>query len=61
MVMELCDSNLSMKLKQNKSKGMGFSEPEITNFIAQIIPAMSRLHNLGFAHMDIKPGNSLII
>lgn len=60
ILMGLCEGNLAKKLKQVQSLGSIFSEGEINNFISQITPTLSRLHNLGYAHMDLKPGKRLI-
>ena len=39
----------------------GFSRPHAVQFVCQmlkqVIPALQKLHNLGFSHGDIKPGN----
>ena len=35
-------------------------ESYIRSFISNIIPTLGRLHNMGFAHLDIKPDNILI-
>ncbi len=44
---------LRSKLKQRKS----FTEPEIIEFLTQILPVLGYIHSLGVIHRDISPDN----
>lgn len=57
IVMDYCEFTLSKKVSWLRSTTSGFSEAEIRKIITQIVPAIVRLHNLGYAHMDLKPGS----
>ena len=60
IVMEFCESSLTKKLRQMRADNLSHSESFIRTFINNIIPTIGRLHNMGFAHMDIKPDNILV-
>ncbi|NES86038.1 MAG: serine/threonine protein kinase, partial [Moorea sp. SIO2B7] len=47
-------------LKTRKNQGMGFSEPEITLLISQIIPVLEYIHSMGVIHRDISPDNLML-
>lgn len=59
IIMQFCDKDLLTKMKEI-SKHKVLPEACILSFINQIVPTIGRLHNLGYAHMDIKPENILI-
>lgn len=57
--MEFCEQSLSKRLKCGPSHG-SLPEAYIRSFISNIIPTLGRLHNMGYAHLDIKSDNILI-
>jgi serine/threonine protein kinase len=57
--MEFCEESLSKWILSFSCKGP-MPESVIGTFISNIILTVDRLHNMGYAHMDIKPDNILI-
>lgn len=57
--MEFCEQSLSTWIGSLSLKG-SIPESLIRTFINNVIPTLGRLHNMGYAHMDIKPDNVLI-
>ena len=61
IIMDYCQFTLSNKASWLQASKVGFSEGEIRKLITQVVPAITRLHNLGHAHMDLKPGKVMFI
>lgn len=60
IVMELCEQTLNQKLSPNLEGCQPLGEEETYKLISHIVPAIRKLHDMGYAHMDIKPDNILI-
>ncbi|POM66372.1 NAK/MPSK protein kinase [Phytophthora palmivora] len=53
--------SLQTLLEQTASTGTAaFNEVECLHFFAKLVDAVAALHELGFAHRDVKPGNVLL-
>jgi serine/threonine protein kinase len=57
IVMELCDGSLQDFLDQNKGKQI--LEKDIVYIFRQICGALEYIHEKGFVHRDLNPGNIL--
>lgn len=57
--MEHCEQSMARQLEKQKNQGQ-VAEGVIRSFICNIVPTLGRLHNMGYAHMDIKPENILL-
>jgi hypothetical protein len=55
--MELCEKNLSARMEEKRCHAETWSEAEILKFLGDLLPVVDQLHSLGYAHLDIKPGN----
>lgn len=53
--MELCDSDLGKLIAERRDKCQTFTEVEILQIFEAISEALTKLHELDYAHMDIKP------
>ncbi len=49
--------NYQQLLRQKLQQGQRFTEPEITEFLSQILPVLGYIHSLGVIHRDISPDN----
>jgi len=61
---ELCDCSLRDVLAKRSYMNAGdarFAEKELTLVLRQVSSGLASLHSLGFAHLDIKPDNILIV
>ena len=53
--MELCESDLSKKIKVHKKDNIKFSNSSIIKWIKQIMYGVSYLHLSQIIHRDLKP------
>mgnify|MGYP002139484899 CR=1 FL=1 len=60
IVMEYCEQSLRDKLLPSPEGCKPLGEEEVVKLVKNIMPVLSRLHDMGVAHMDIKPDNILI-
>jgi serine/threonine protein kinase, bacterial len=49
--------NYQKLLQQKLQQGKTFTEAEVTQFLAQILPVIGYIHSLGVIHRDISPDN----
>jgi serine/threonine protein kinase, bacterial len=49
--------NYQKLLRQKLQQGKTFTEAEVTQFLAQILPVLGYIHSLGVIHRDISPDN----
>ncbi len=50
-------TNYQKLLRQKLQQGKPFTEAEVTQFLAQILPVLGYIHSLGVIHRDISPDN----
>jgi serine/threonine protein kinase, bacterial len=50
-------TNYQKLLRQRLQQGKTFTEAEVTQFLAQILPVLGYIHSLGVIHRDISPDN----
>lgn len=60
LIMECCESTLANEIKTRRATDTRFSESEIKTICANIVTSLKKLHELGYAHMDLKPDNILL-
>jgi len=60
IVMEYCEQSLRDKLLPSPEGCKPLDEEEVIKLVKNIMPVLSRLHDMEIAHMDIKPDNILI-
>lgn len=56
-IMELCETDLAARLEHKQDLREWYSGEEIIRLIIQLCRATQCLHEVGFVHLDIKPGN----
>lgn len=54
--MEHCSQTLSDQMKQRAKFKREYTEQEILKIMLDISTALYQLHQIDFAHMDVKPG-----
>ena len=59
IIMEHCESTLANRIDALRFADKTVSEVEIRKIVSQLVPTLSKLHSLGYAHMDVKPENIL--
>ena len=47
-------------LKSRRNQKRGFSEPEVTQLLWQILPVLEYIHSMGVIHRDISPDNLIL-
>ncbi|NJO76102.1 MAG: protein kinase [Leptolyngbyaceae cyanobacterium RM1_406_9] len=47
-------------LEARKLQGMGFAEPEVMQFLIQLLPVLQYIHRAGVIHRDISPDNLIL-
>lgn len=55
--MEYCHSDLGKQLASRKKYKRIFGEAELLQITIDILGTLHKLHELNYAHMDIKPGS----
>lgn len=49
-----------MLLDERKAQGYAFSEPEVLQFLRQLLPVLAHIHSKGIIHRDIAPDNVIL-
>lgn len=47
-------------LNRRMEQGRGFTEPEILQFLSQLLPVLDYIHRMGVIHRDISPDNLIL-
>jgi serine/threonine protein kinase len=47
-------------LDERKAQGYAFSEPEVLQFMRQLLPVLAHIHSKGIIHRDIAPDNVIL-
>ena len=60
-VLELGETDLDCLLRERKNKKRNLTDKEIKNLWTQMVKAVNAIHSVGILHLDLKPGNFILM